>query len=138
MATMSSTEILARVLIIGHLAFLFLAAVAEGQENPADATSSYNIGPYRHIYPPTNISIDQKTCIPDPASVRTCPLFIDLLMSFGGAFTSSGVVPGIQVALDQINSQQDLLPGYTLHYTLQDSQASHFFLFYFFVLAFIR
>ena len=43
-------------------------------------------------------------------------------MSFGGAYTSSGVIPGIQVALDQINSRQDILPGYTLHYTLQDSQ----------------
>jgi hypothetical protein len=36
---------------------------------------------------------------------------------FGG-----GVVPGVQYALDQINADPNLLPGYSLHYTLTDSK----------------
>ena len=94
------------------------------QEKPEDWPSSYNVGPYKHVYPPTNLSINQLACTPNPALNRTCPLFFALIMSFGGAHSNSGVVPGIQVALDHINARTDLLPGYTLHYTLQDSQVS--------------
>ena len=101
-----------------------LVAPVVCQELQEDWPSSYDIGPYKHVYPPTNLSIDQFACVPNPALNTTCPLFIDLIMSFGGAFTSSGVVPAIQVALDQINGSPDLLQGYTLHYTLQDSQVS--------------
>ncbi len=53
---------------------------------------------------------------------RTIPLYIGLSMSFGGDLDSSGTVPGVQVALNQINSDPYMLPGYTLHYTLTDSQ----------------
>jgi len=107
--------------------FLSLALLAwQGncQEKPEDWPGSYNVGPYRHVYPPTNLSIDQFSCEPDLSLNKTCPLFIELIMSFGGVYTSSGVVGGIQVALDQINADSALLPGYTLHYTLLDSQVS--------------
>ena len=77
---------------------------------------------YKRIYPPVNISIDQESCSPDPALNKTCPLYIALIMSFGGSYTSSGVIPAMEVALDQINSDPDMLPGYTLHYTLKDSR----------------
>ena len=96
-----------------------LANIALCQEDQANFNSQ-NV--YKHIYPPADISIDQQSCSPDPANNLTCPLFVALLMSFGGAFTSSGVVPAIQVALDQINSEPSMLPGYTLHYTLKDTQ----------------
>lgn len=89
------------------------------QEKESDL---YNVGPYKHIYPPTNISNDEFSCSPNPALNETCPLYVALLMSFGGSYVSSGVIPGIQVALDQINSDPRMLPGYTLHYTLMDSQ----------------
>ena len=52
----------------------------------------------------------------------TVPLYFGLMMSFGGDYTSSGGVPGVQVALDQINDDPTMLPGYTLHYILTDSQ----------------
>ena len=66
--------------------------------------------PYLQIYPPLN-ETDGRT-----------PLFLALALSFGGTFKSIGVLPGVQVALDYINSEPALLPGYTLHYTLTDSQ----------------
>ncbi len=97
-----------------------LVTATLSQEDQANF-SSHNVG-YKHVYPPADISVDQQSCTPDTANNLTCPLFVALLMSFGGAYTSSGVVPAIQVALDQINSEPSMLPGYTLHYTLKDSQ----------------
>lgn len=58
---------------------------------------------------------------PDP-NASTTPLYFGLMMSFGGSFRSVGTVPGIQVALDQVNSDPSLLPGYSLHFILTDSQ----------------
>jgi len=65
---------------------------------------------YLDIYPP----VDEN----DP---RT-PLYFALLQSFGGNFNGSGSVAGLQVALDRINNEPSLLSGYSLHYTLTDSQ----------------
>ena len=50
------------------------------------------------------------------------PIVFGLIVSFGGSFNSSGAVPGVRVALDMINNKTDLLPGYSLHYALSDSQ----------------
>ena len=65
---------------------------------------------YLHVYPPV-----------DGNDTRT-PLYFALLQSFGGQYNGSGSVAGLQVALDRINSDPTLLPGYSLHYTLTDSQ----------------
>ena len=65
----------------------------------------------RQVYPPVNSRNNE-----------TESLYIALMMSFGGDYTSSGAIPGVQVALDQINADPSILPGYTLHYTLRDSQ----------------
>ena len=65
---------------------------------------------YLDIYPP----VDEN----DP---RT-PLYFALLQSFGGIYNGSGSVAGLQVALDRINNEPSLLSGYSLHYTLTDSQ----------------
>ena len=69
---------------------------------------------YLQMYPGTNPT--------EEASVGLKSLYFALMMSFGGDFRSSGAIPGVQVALDQINSDPTLLPGYQLHYTLTDSQ----------------
>ena len=66
--------------------------------------------PYRQIYPPVNESDDRTS------------LFYAIVLSFGGDYTSIGALPGVQIALDYINSEPSILPGYTLHYTLMDSQ----------------
>ena len=66
--------------------------------------------PYLQIYPPVN-ETDSRT-----------PLYFALMLSFGGDYTSIGALPGVQIALDYINSEPSILPGYTLHYTLTDSQ----------------
>ena len=68
---------------------------------------------YLDIYPPV-----------DENDTRT-PLYFALLQSFGGDYDGSGSVAGLQVALDRINSDPTLLPGYSLHYTLTDSQVGH-------------
>ena len=81
-----------------------------------------DLGPYKEIYPFADISQDQQSCSPDPARNVTCPLYVALMMSFGGNFESSGVIPGVQLAIEQINQNQSLLPGYTLHYILMDTQ----------------
>ena len=82
------------------------------------------LGPYKEIYPYVDITRDQQSCVPDPAAGvdGTCPLYIALMMSFGGDFVSSGAIPGVQLAINQINSDPSILPGYTLHYTLLDTQ----------------
>ena len=71
-----------------------------------------NDQPYLQTYPKT----DGRT-----------PLHFALMLSFGGDYTSIGALPGVQIALDYINNEPSILPGYTLHYTLTDSQVHVFF-----------
>lgn len=71
--------------------------------------------PYLRVYPP--VSADEDTG-------GTTSLYFALMMSFGGNLKSSGTIPGVEAALDGINGDPTLLPGYKLHYTLTDSQVS--------------
>ena len=56
-------------------------------------------------------------------SVSTA-LYFGLMLSLSGDHQSSGALAGIQAALDEINSRDDLLPGYSLHYTLIDTKVN--------------
>ena len=80
--------------------------------------------PYLEVYPSANLSRSQLDCTPQPADDNgtACPLYIALMMSFGSEYDSSGVIASVQYALDQINDDPYLLPGYSLHYTLTDTQ----------------
>ena len=51
----------------------------------------------------------------------TTPLYFALMQSFSGGYVSAGGIPGLMVALDEINSNSNVLPGYSLHYTLSDN-----------------
>ena len=96
--------------------FATLATVVPAQtDNESLVDSSPSPWPYyQQVYPGTDPSGE--------TSVGIKSLYFALMMSFGGDFQSSGAIPGVQVALDQINSDPTLLPGYQLHYTLTDSQ----------------
>ena len=58
---------------------------------------------------------------PEDVSNGTTPLYFALMQSFSGGYRSSGGIPGLMVALDEINSNSTVLPGYSLHYTLSDN-----------------
>ena len=57
----------------------------------------------------------------EDAPEGTTPLYFALMQSFSGGYVSAGGIPGLMVALDEINNNSDVLPGYSLHYTLSDN-----------------
>ena len=91
-----------------HIAFvcmlLIIANFRETEESP-----------YVDIYP----DLIEYASYLDNHSV---PLYFGLMLSLSGDDQSSGALAGVQAALDEINSRDDLLPGYSLHYTLTDSK----------------
>ena len=94
------------------LVFAALAYTVPAQTNNQSlvVSSPYYLQVYPGVDPSGETSVGIKS------------LYFALMMSFGGDYRSSGAIPGVQVALDQINSDPTLLPGYQLHYTLTDSQ----------------
>ena len=92
-----------------HIVFmcllLIIASVRETKESP-----------YVDIYP------ELLKYAPNVSYNNTVPLYFGLMLSLSGDDQSSGALAGVQAALDEINSRDDLLPGYSLHYTLTDSK----------------
>ena len=90
----------------------------------------YYSGPYDHVYPNTDITRNQLNCSVSKnitcseSKNGTCSLYIALMMSFGGEYDSRGVIPGVQLAIDQINKDPKILPGYCLHYVLKATKVS--------------
>ena len=80
---------------------------------------SYDPDDYLEVYPdPRNSEVLQG---------RT-PLYFALIQSLGGPgsqLDGSGTLAGVKVALDRINNDSSLLPGYTLHYTFANSKVAH-------------
>ena len=74
-----------------------------------------NDGKVFQVYP----DLDDST-----VSNGTKPLYFALMQSFSGGYVSAGGIPGLMVALDEINSNSTVLPGYSLHYTLSDNGVS--------------
>ena len=59
-----------------------------------------------------------------PTTNKSTPLYFGLMLSLSGDQQSTGALAGVQAALDHINSRDDLLHGYSLHYTLTDSEVT--------------
>ena len=97
---------------------LYICYKLQAVTGQADSLSKDEIIRNNIFYPPLNASADLK------------PLVFGLIMSFGGYLDSSDAVPGVRVALDRINNDTNILPGYSLHYALSDSQVCHQFEFY--------
>ena len=89
-------------------AFIFLLALIYCQ-NLCSATNQSFV----EVYPAINERVGNGSSV---------PLYFGLMLSLSGDDESSGALAGVQAALDEINSRDDLLPGYSLHYTLTDSK----------------
>ncbi len=109
-ANMYTTPSLVFTLLLLHLSTFVTTIHA--------SSLSYDPDDYLEVYPdPTDQKILQG---------RT-PLHFALIQSLGGPlsqFDGSGSVAGVKVALDSINNDTSLLPGYTLHYTFADSKVN--------------
>lgn len=92
----------------------FICSQCQSFLNPAEISKTEQIIRDNMFYPPLESNSSQN--------VSRKPLVFGLIMSFGGNFDSSSAVPGVRVALDHINNDSYLLPGYTLHYALSDSR----------------
>ena len=102
---------------------VFIVAAGSFYFSSAAHTGGSEEQAYKDIYPQiADTSVQFGVAVNSSAELERVPLYFGLMMSFGGDVKSSGAIPGVQVALDAINNQPDLLPGYTLHYTLTDSQ----------------
>ena len=80
---------------------------------------------------PYSFQKDYIEVYPDPTDQNNLqgrtPLYFGLIQSLGGPlslYDGSGSVAGVKVALDRINDDPTILPGYTLHYTFTDSMVS--------------
>ena len=101
---------------------VLLLCTCLGQLSRSEEVQHLRLGPYDHVYPYVDIARNQQNC--SVAENGTCPLYIALMMSFGGDFDSRGVIPGIQIAIDQINNDPTMLPGYSLHYILKKTEVN--------------
>lgn len=89
------------------------------QMSAVQCSLSYDPADYLEVYP------DPRD--PEVLKGRT-PLHFALIQSLGGPgsqLDGSGVVAGVKVALDWINNDSSLLPGYTLHYTFANSKVCY-------------
>jgi gamma-aminobutyric acid type B receptor len=61
---------------------------------------------------------------PPEDSDSRVPLYFSLIQSFSGQYISSYSLPGLQLALDLINEDETLLPGYSLHFVITDTECN--------------
>ena len=102
-----------------RICYLMMLSVTASRTVALQEDSSSTPWPYHQIHPPVN-ETDGRT-----------PLYFSLVFSFpGSSYVSIGSLPGIQIALDYINSEPSILPGYSLHYTLTDSQVAQLCVFF--------
>ena len=69
------------------------------------------------------IKLDGEITYPNVTDDRT-PLYFSLIQSSSGQYISYYSMPGLQLALDLINNDSSLLPGYSLHFVHTDTPVS--------------
>lgn len=100
---------------VSKMQYLFVSFVVVSFASVLQSLS-YDPDDYLEVYP------DPRD--PEVLKERT-PLYFGLIQSLGGPlsqFDASGSVAGVKIALDRINNDSSLLPGYSLHYTFADSK----------------
>ena len=55
------------------------------------------------------------------------PLYISAFFSLGGTWDGSGIIPGVEMALDDINAREDILSGYELRMIWNDTKVKYKF-----------
>ena len=107
MSTLVSVAVFPRVLLF---ALILPVLVVE-------CSLTYDPDDYLEVYP------DPRD--PEVINDSRTPLYFALIQSLGGPgsqLDGSGTLAGVKVALDGINNDSSLLPGYTLHYTFANSK----------------
>ena len=90
-------------------AFILLLAHISCQQ----LCSATNQSAFEEVYPTIHEGVGNNNSV---------PLYFGLMLSLSGDDHSNGALDGVRAALDEINSRDDLLPGYSLHYILADSK----------------
>ena len=66
-------------------------------------------------------TFDANSVVHATSPSNSSAIYFGLMLSLSGDDQRSGALAGVQAALDEINSRDDLLPGYSLQYTPIDS-----------------
>lgn len=103
---------------------LLLAIIIATTTTSMNTVHNYYGPYYDHVYPYADITHDQNQDACVVSENKTCPLYVALMMSSGGDVDSRGVIPAVQMAIDEINGDPDMLPNYSLHYVLKTTKVS--------------
>ena len=77
------------------------------------------------VRPTVSLELEEIRYPPLNESDGRTPLYFGLIQSLvDGQYVSGPSMPGLELALDLINADETLLPGYSLHYVLTDAQVS--------------
>lgn len=57
-------------------------------------------------------------CVCESAGETKTPLYFSYITTRTGRFVAEGAIPVVDLALEQINNRTDILPEYTLNYTI--------------------
>ena len=69
-------------------------------------------------------SLEEIRYPPVDGSDGRTPLYFSLIQSFSGQYISAYSLVGLELALDLINNDTALIPGYSLHYVFTDAPVS--------------
>ncbi len=110
-----------------------LLSNAQTQIVPANTTeiipstrTSYNVEhePTSSEYYLPSTTASTATSDVQVTSDTRIPLYLSAYFTLGGAWDGSGILPAVEMALDHINENADVLPGYELKMVWNDTRVS--------------